>query len=338
MDGATIDLGSTPDGGALPDVPVVDDGTSSDAGPDSGVAVDLGGTDLGPPVDMSVGCTSAATCSDGLACNGVERCIAGSCSPGTPVACDDGIACSDDRCTEPAGACTFTRVDAHCPAGQTCTASTASGCATSSTCSESPCRLVTPQCGCAAGLACTISGTSRICGAAGTSTTGMPCTGGCATGTLCVTLGAAVGAPTACETFCNTDSDCTGLGALCIEMLNDGSGGTIPGVTLCTLSCNPLAGTGCVTGATCRVYTETGGAMRGLTQCSPVGAGAVGDMCTTADDCRAGMLCVDTTGGGTTHCANICNAGTGAGCGPLRTCGHFAPPIIVGTTEYGVCV
>lgn len=45
-------------------------------------------------------------CDDGLACNGLETCVVGTgCTPGTPVNCDDGVACTVDSCVEPAGTC-----------------------------------------------------------------------------------------------------------------------------------------------------------------------------------------------------------------------------------------
>ncbi len=44
-------------------------------------------------------------CDDGKVCNGFERCEAGRCIEGTPVNCDDGIACTSDECTEPGGVC-----------------------------------------------------------------------------------------------------------------------------------------------------------------------------------------------------------------------------------------
>jgi hypothetical protein len=45
-------------------------------------------------------------------CNGRETCVAGACQPGTPVACNDGASCTDDMCSEAAGACTFVQRDA----------------------------------------------------------------------------------------------------------------------------------------------------------------------------------------------------------------------------------
>ena len=51
-------------------------------------------------------CSSDADCDDHLRCNGVERCSELACSAGTPVNCDDGMACTVDTCVEgDAGMC-----------------------------------------------------------------------------------------------------------------------------------------------------------------------------------------------------------------------------------------
>ena len=55
------------------------------------------------------GCVSApddARCDDGSFCNGFERCNAlAGCVPGSPVQCNDGIACTADRCREDLKSC-----------------------------------------------------------------------------------------------------------------------------------------------------------------------------------------------------------------------------------------
>src|SRR5947208_7719289 len=48
-----------------------------------------------------------APCPDGNFCNGTETCQAGTCTPGTPLVCDDGNACTGDSC-DPATGCVFT--------------------------------------------------------------------------------------------------------------------------------------------------------------------------------------------------------------------------------------
>ncbi len=59
-------------------------------------------------------------CSDGLVCNGVEKCQAGACRPGVVPGCDDGIACTADNCDENAGGCVHTPSDAACDNDAVC--------------------------------------------------------------------------------------------------------------------------------------------------------------------------------------------------------------------------
>ena len=47
------------------------------------------------------------SCSDGAFCNGMETCQSGMCSPGTDVACNDGLECSVDSCNETTDACEY---------------------------------------------------------------------------------------------------------------------------------------------------------------------------------------------------------------------------------------
>jgi hypothetical protein len=59
-------------------------------------------------------CESCGDCDDGLYCNGVETCDAGSCVPGTPVDCDDGVSCTVDSCDEASDSCTHVADDTLC--------------------------------------------------------------------------------------------------------------------------------------------------------------------------------------------------------------------------------
>ncbi len=78
--------------------------------------------------DRCVACRNDAHCDDGLACNGAERCDGGRCVSGAPIACDDELACTTDRCMEPTGACVHEGADrdgdghvaAGCGAGDDC--------------------------------------------------------------------------------------------------------------------------------------------------------------------------------------------------------------------------
>ena len=54
-------------------------------------------------------------CDDGLFCTGTETCdVFDGCMPGTPVVCDDGVACTEDICDEDMDACTFAADDGFC--------------------------------------------------------------------------------------------------------------------------------------------------------------------------------------------------------------------------------
>ncbi len=57
-----------------------------------------------------------AQCIDGDLCNGQETCRGGSCSPGTPLACDDGNPCTDDSC-DPTLGCVYEANTAPCDIG-----------------------------------------------------------------------------------------------------------------------------------------------------------------------------------------------------------------------------
>ena len=61
-------------------------------------------------------CGSDADCSDGQACNGVERCVANACVAGTPMVCDDGNVCNGtERCV---GSSCVAGTPLQCPADE----------------------------------------------------------------------------------------------------------------------------------------------------------------------------------------------------------------------------
>ena len=63
-------------------------------------------------------CTVDADCDDNIFCNGAETCdtATGTCQPGTPVDCDDGVGCTVDTCDEVNDTCVNTP-DLACPKG-----------------------------------------------------------------------------------------------------------------------------------------------------------------------------------------------------------------------------
>jgi len=60
-------------------------------------------------------------CEDANKCNGVEMCVTGACTAGTPLNCDDGNPCTNDDC-DPAGGCTHSPVTpgTKCEDGDVC--------------------------------------------------------------------------------------------------------------------------------------------------------------------------------------------------------------------------
>jgi hypothetical protein len=67
------------------------------------------GTDAGADaaLDAAPACRTSADCDDGLVCNGVETCDAGTCARGTAMHCDDHVACTVDSCSETLRACVY---------------------------------------------------------------------------------------------------------------------------------------------------------------------------------------------------------------------------------------
>ncbi len=60
-------------------------------------------------------------CDNGLFCDGVETCSAVSdCQAGTPVACDDGVGCTNDSCNEGSDSCQFVVDNGNCDDGSFC--------------------------------------------------------------------------------------------------------------------------------------------------------------------------------------------------------------------------
>ena len=198
-------------------------------------------------------------------------------------------------------------------------------------CAESPCRLVSPQCGCPGTQRCYVDTSSnRVCGAAGPEGEGQACSSptACRAGLLCI------GTPGHCNRFCNSDAECTGgPGSICGITLSDGAGGTVPNATLCSLDCDPLSAAGCPSGQACTLYRESAGAMRTFTDCRAAGTGTSFSPCFDETDCQTGFFCADIGFGD--ECVPFCR--DDFDCGIFEVCTAFDPALRVGSTEYGYC-
>lgn len=210
--------------------------------------------------------------------------------------------------------------------------SASSASSSSGVCNDNPCKLVAPQCGCSGGEMCTIDGMGgRLCVAAGNTGIGQSCmtSNDCAAGGLCVKISSTI---STCMEFCTADSTCTGPGGLCTIMLNDGSSGQIPGVTLCSDNCDPTMNTGCpVSGSSCHLAKESAGQMRYYTRCGGSGSGTQGAACTNDEQCAPTFGCFNS---GTKKCLKYCVV-NGAACPGGLTCASIG---VIGGTEYGACL
>jgi hypothetical protein len=85
-------------------------------------------------VNIVAGCTSNASCDDGIYCNGAETCQAGVCVKGTAVTCNDSSACTADTCSETAKACAYSPLadNTSCASGVCCAGTCKAGVATCS--------------------------------------------------------------------------------------------------------------------------------------------------------------------------------------------------------------
>lgn len=65
-------------------------------------------------------CGSDADCSDGLYCNGEEKCASGTCQPGVAVVCADIFNCTLDSCDEANDTCAHVPMDSVCDNAMFC--------------------------------------------------------------------------------------------------------------------------------------------------------------------------------------------------------------------------
>ena len=151
------------------------------------------------------GCVSDPDCDDAVFCNGVELCSGGFCAPGTPVACDDGVACTTNVCDTVADSCANPPDDTRCNDGNFCTVDY---CDAVADCSTVPAL-------CDDGNACTTDSCDPMTGCLATPIPGCCGNGTCeaASAENVCTCTADCGAPTAAEALCGDglDDDCDGM-------------------------------------------------------------------------------------------------------------------------------
>lgn len=217
--------------------------------------------------------------------------------------------------------------DATSGSSTTTTADTTAASSTgTSGCSESPCKLTLPQCGCDQDHQCSIVGAERECVPKGGVAIGEPCNGSvCEPGAACLGLGA----DARCAKFCSSDADCEGPGGACALTTGDGMGMELEGVKFCTENCDPATSTGCASlpGSGCQLYPDAGGT-KYFTRCEAAGAETLG-ACNANSECAPSFTCA-------TECYAYCVIG-GQACPGLMGCLGLSPPAILNGDEYGIC-
>jgi hypothetical protein len=94
----------------------ITDSCASSGNPCAGGTMCNEGTDTCDEIE----CSLDADCDDGIYCNGVETCDVYTCVPGTPVDCNDSVACTIDSCDEANDTCSHTPDQGLCNDGQFC--------------------------------------------------------------------------------------------------------------------------------------------------------------------------------------------------------------------------
>jgi hypothetical protein len=170
----------------------------------------------------------------------------------------------------------------------------------------------------------------RVCNPVGTQAIGQACSAAndCAPGGIC--LGATTGS---CFKFCSSDAECVSPGGKCLLKLNDGMGGSVPNVTMCSQNCDPASASSCaVAGLGCQIATDTA-TQKTYTSCIDAGSGGDTAPCPNgASDCQAGFGCF--TVGTQNECLQWCKVGITTCPGGL-TCQDVM--VSLGGTSYGAC-
>jgi cysteine-rich repeat protein len=268
------------------------------------------------------GCSAQCQVEAGWECSGApstctQTCGNGAMNPGEE--CDDGDTAGGDGCS----------IGCAIEAGWECTG-------TPSTCTPiaTACSLV-PQSGCTPGSACDLTPAEngdtacRPITLAGTSDDFCAVDTACAAGYTCVGEAAAA----TCMRFCVDDGGCSGS-ARCLNALVNDLGVEIPGVTVCTNSCVPLAQTGCPSGLGCLAYNATGG---DFTDCEVMGTKADGQTCANSNECQPGSTCAS-VGTAAARCRSYCAVGGANTCGASASCTGYVNPLTIGANEIGACV
>jgi hypothetical protein len=236
--------------------------------------------DAGPPPP----CSTPLDCDDGVFCNGLEVCVGGVCDRGPIPSCDDGVGCTEDRCT--GATCE------HVPMDTLCTAGAGARCDRELDCQYDECNAATcaPTVGCQTAT-CTPDG---MCVRASTcAATEMCCAGtcvpmGCDDGDVCTfDVCAASGcAHDPISTACDDANPCT-TGDMCGRTGCRGTMRDCADTNPCTMdSCD---GTGAC------IHTPIAGSCDDGNPCTMSDTCTAGTCGGTPLNCDDGVACTDDT-------------------------------------------
>ncbi len=219
--------------------------------------------------------------------------------------------------------------------GSTATIASSSA-STGTPCSEDPCKLVEPQCGCGIGEKCSVDAGGRVCEEAGTRTPGQACGNGigeCEAGSVCVVV-FETDDTLSCSRFCSSDLQCDGQGGLCAVGL-----GGAEDAKLCSDNCDVVSSSGCaIAGTKCGIYFDQTD-MRYFSSCVGAGAGVAQSECNDqTNECAPGFECLQTQEEGEVfRCFEWCSSAASECTGDLTCQTDFTPPIVIGAVTYGIC-
>lgn len=199
------------------------------------------------------------------------------------------------------------------------------------TCTEDPCKVTEPQCGCPTGEKCTLLPGlyTRACRDAGTAVHAETCADDldCAPGTYCMNLAG----HRVCRDYCEADTDCETPGGLCrVELgLNPGD------EKWCSDNCDPISNAGCaIAGSKCIPVLDPTDTW--YTLCVAAGGSGQGQACSQHTDCGPGQGCLAPTGQAAA-CRDYCDINAPS-CA-TGTCTPFEDPKpVFGPIEYGGCL
>jgi len=196
-------------------------------------------------------------------------------------------------------------------------------------CEEDPCKLTSPQCGCAEGERCHLPSVAAQCWPEGDVEVGQYCSNDCEAGYRCWGLG---GDPI-CRAYCEDDSDCLPPGGRCVVELFSGV------AKLCTENCDAITSTGCKhkdPGLKCALNIDSNQMV--FSYCTDAGEKGQDEPCGSASQCAAGMTCIGSSQEPGNFCRTWCDYPSAILCPEDHGCASITPPLTIGQKQYGVCI